>query len=386
MRIAVIGSKGLPPHQGGIEHHCAEVYSRLAKKGHLVDLFGRSSYTGLSWRDRFAYQGIRVMSMPGSGLRGVDALTSSAMSAALSSLLVYDVVHFHALGPSLWTWLPRLAGSAKVVVTCHGLDWQRSKWGKRSSYLIHLGEKAAVRFADHITVVSDDLQEYFDTVYDQRTTYIGNAPANYSDCDDTFSYGKSLGLNPQKYILFLGRLVPEKCPDLLIQAFNAAQMNDWKLVLAGGISDTSKFAKSLVHLAKNNPNILFPGELHGAKLSEIVRNAGLFTLPSNLEGQPLALLEAMREGIPIVASDIPVHQKILGSGDRGLLFSVNDLTSCATQLQWATENNLAMLDKAKLAQQYVNTNHNWDQVANDYLRVYEGLQESTYQPQHMTTA
>jgi glycosyltransferase involved in cell wall biosynthesis len=386
MRIAVIGSKGLPPQQGGIEHHCAEVYSRLVKKGHLVDLFGRSSYTNLSWRDPSAYQGIRVISMPGLSVRGFDALTSTAMSAVMSSLLVYDIVHFHALGPSLWSWLPKLAGSAKVVVTCHGLDWQRSKWGKSSSSIIKLGEKAAVRFANHITVVSDDLQDYFANVYSQNTTCIGNAPADYSDCDDTFSYGKSLGLNPKKYILFLGRLVPEKCPDLLIKAFHTAQLNGWKLVVAGGVSDTSKFAHSLVRLAGNNPNIIFPGALRGAKLTEIVRNAGLFTLPSNLEGQPLALLEAMREGIPVLASDISVHKKILGSGTRGLLFSANNLDSCITQLQWATQNNLAMLNQAKLAQQYVSINHSWDQVAKDYLQIYKELQSISYQAHQMTTA
>jgi glycosyltransferase involved in cell wall biosynthesis len=145
MKIAVIGSKGLPPKQGGIEHHCAEIYPRMVAQGHLVDLFARSSYTNSSWRDREEFDGVRVVSFSGSGLRGIDALVSSSLGAAAASLLRYDIVHFHALGPSLWTCLPRLSSSAKVIVTCHGLDWQRDKWGKFSSYLIRLGEQTAVR-------------------------------------------------------------------------------------------------------------------------------------------------------------------------------------------------------------------------------------------------
>ena len=157
MKIAVIGAKGLPPKQGGIEHYCAEVYPRIVEQGHSVDLYARSSYTECSWQDRYDYQGVQVISLPGLSLRGVDAFTTSALGAVAASATKYDIIHFHALGPSLFTCLPRLVNTAKVVVTCQGLDWQRAKWGSFSTRVIQLGEKAAVRFAHELMVVSDAL-------------------------------------------------------------------------------------------------------------------------------------------------------------------------------------------------------------------------------------
>ena len=335
MKIAVIGSKGLPPHEGGIEHHCAEIYPRVATKGHLVDLFGRSSYTGLSWRDLSEFQGVRIISLPGSSLNGVDALINSAISAVVASFKRYDIVHFHALGPSLWIWLPHLLTKSKIIVTCHGLDWQRSKWGKFSSLLIRLGEKAVVRFADSIIVVSEDLQRYFWQTYARETIYIGNAPASYAASESSFPYGTSLGLDRSRYILFLGRLVPEKCPDLLIRAFRQLQLEGWKLAIVGGTADNSAFTRDLIRLAAGRPDIVFTGELQGQQLAEIVRNAGIFILPSTVEGQSLALLEAMRERVPVIASNLPVHQMTIGQ-DRGLLFRTNDLASCMSTIEWGS--------------------------------------------------
>jgi glycosyltransferase involved in cell wall biosynthesis len=173
MKIAVIGVKGLPPKQGGIEHYCAEVYPRMVAQGHSVDLFARSSYTDCSWLDRHDFQGVRVISLPSLPLRGLDAFFSSAFGAIASSGTRYDIVHFHALGPSLFTWLPKIASSAKVVVTCQGLDWQRAKWGSTSTRMIRMGEQAAVRFADGITVVSKTSNPTFQTpMAGRRCTFL----------------------------------------------------------------------------------------------------------------------------------------------------------------------------------------------------------------------
>ncbi|HBK62432.1 MAG TPA: glycoside hydrolase, partial [Cyanobacteria bacterium UBA11166] len=161
MKIAVIGAKGLPAKQGGIEHHCEELYSRMVKQGHEVDLFARSSYTNSLSLQTDNIDGVRTISLPCLNVKGMDALLSSALGAIASLGTRYDIVHFHALGPSLFTWLPKIASTAKVVVTCHGLDWQRCKWSKASSQLIYMGEKAAVRWADKMIVVSEDLRAYF---------------------------------------------------------------------------------------------------------------------------------------------------------------------------------------------------------------------------------
>jgi glycosyltransferase involved in cell wall biosynthesis len=372
MRIAVIGAKGLPPRQGGIEHYCAEVFPRLVEKGHSVDLFAQSSYTGFSWFDRYPFNGVNVKTLPSFGVNGIDTLFTSAVASLLTVRPCYDVVHFHALGPGLFSILPRLATNSKVVVTCHGLDWQREKWGRQSGRLIRLGEKVSVRFAHEITVVSADLQNYFTKTYGRSTTFIPNAPADYAESDPTFSYVRSLGAEPGKYIVFLGRLVPEKCPDLLIQAFQAIQSKDWKLILVGGHAAADLFSSKLYRLAATNRNIIFAGELRGARLAEVMRGAGLFTLPSNLEGSPLALLEAMRENIPVIASDIEPHQELIQT-DKGLLFKRGNLLALQDCLNWALCHASQMNTMAERAQKEILLNYNWDRVAAETLRLYESF-------------
>lgn len=377
MKIAVIGAKGLPPKQGGIEHYCAEVYPRMVARGHSVDLFARSSYTDLPSYHKHDFQGVRVISLPCMGLKGkgIDAFTSSALGAISAIGTDYDVIHFHALGPALFSLLPKIASSAKVVVTCQGLDWQRAKWGNLSSRLIRLGESTAARHADGIVVVSEELRSYFLRTYDRQTVYIPNAPAGYPESDSNFSYGSSLGLNQGRYLLFLGRLVPEKRPDLLIEAFQALKPAGWKLVFAGGVSDTKSYVSKLLDAISKDSDVVFAGELRGSRLAEIVRGAGLFVLPSDVEGLPLAMLEAMREGVPVLASNIPPHQQLVGE-KRGVLFEAGDLNSCVQQLDWAIHHSQEMRVMAGKAQEYVKLNYSWDRITTDNIRLYEALSKS----------
>ncbi len=374
MRIAVIGAKGLPPLQGGIEHYCAELYPRMVTQGCSVDLFARASYTETKLGKRYDYNGVNVIPLPGLKMRGIDALVTSALGAVASSTSHYDIIHFHALGPSLFTCLPRIASNSKIVVTCQGLDWQRAKWGSFSSGLIQLGEQAAVKFAHGIIVVSDALQTYFQRTYGRQTVYIPNAPASYADSDSQFNYGKELGLEKGRYILFLGRMVPEKRPDLLIEAFSKLQQMGWKLVLAGGVSDTKTYTAEILNKISNNPNIVFAGELRGVRLAEIVRGAGLFALPSDLEGLPLAMLEAMREGIPVVASDIAPHQQLVAG--RGILFEAGNVDSCLQSLQWSIQNPQECAKMAKNAQIYLQNNYSWERITSDTMRLYTKLLNS----------
>jgi glycosyltransferase involved in cell wall biosynthesis len=372
MRIAVIGAKGLPPSQGGIEHYCAEVFPRIVEKGHSVDLFSQSAYTGFPWRRCYKFQGVNVVTLPSLGISGVDTFLASALASMLTARSQYDVVHFHALGPSLFSVLPRLVTSSKVVVTCHGLDWQREKWGKFSSQLIRLGEKTAVRCAHEMTVVSSELQTYFTKTYARSTTFIPNAPADYVDSDPAFPFVRSLGVEPGKYIVFVGRLVPEKCPDLLIQTFQDLQAKNWKLVLVGGNAGNEAFASKLYRLAATNPNIIFTGELRGSFLAEIMRGAGLFILPSNLEGSPLALLEAMRERVPVIASNIEPHRVLIQS-DKGLLFSKGEHAALRESLRWALSHPSEMNQMAERARKEILKHYSWHRVAAEVLQIYESL-------------
>jgi len=369
VKIAVIGAKGLPAKQGGIEHYCQELYPRLAKRGHSVDLFARCSYTGSPRLHRYMVRGVRVISLPSLRHGARDALFNSALAAIAAGGTRYDVVHFHALGPSLMSWLPKIVSGTKVVVTCHGLDWRRAKWDKFSSYMLRLGERVAVQCADGLIVVSEELNSYFIKTYGRETICIPNGPAGFSESDPSFSYGTSLGLKQQHYILFLGRLVPEKCPDLLIQAFKSLKPQGWKLVLIGGSSHTQKFTSLLNDMAAESSDVVFTGELHGASLAELLRGAGLFVLPSELEGLPLAMIEAMQEGIPVLASNIPPHQQLIGES-RGLLFQTGDVDSCIRCLDWAIRHPQEMSTMASNAQKHVQGHYNWDHIATATLNLY----------------
>lgn len=370
MKIAVIGAKGIPARQGGIERHCQELYSRMVEQGHQVDLYARSSYTRSLFHN--TVQGVRVISMPSLSLRGVDALSCSLLGT-LSTLSgfrerPYDIVHFHALGPSLFCGLSR-ADNLRVVVTCHGLDWARAKWGKSSRWLLQQGERTAMKFANDVIVVSEELQTYFQNTYSKATTYIPNAPASYPDSDPEFQFGRSLNLQPKRYVLFLGRLVPEKRLDLLLEAFTGLQQPDWKLVIVGGDSDSERYAQPLKHHYSHD-QIIFTGELSGSRLAEIVRGASLLVLPSDLEGMPLVLLEAMNEGVPVLASDLGVHRRLISNG-RGLLFEAGKTAACREQLGWAMSHPTALTAMAEAAHHYVKSGYNWDHVVQQTLSVYE---------------
>jgi glycosyltransferase involved in cell wall biosynthesis len=367
MKIAVIGAKGLPPQEGGIEHHCAEIYPRMVAQGHSVDLFARSFYAKIPAFTEHYFKGVRVISLPCPKVGGSDVIISSALGAMLT-FGDYDIVHFHALGPSLFSWLTRMISPAKIVVTCHGLDWKRAKWGKIARFSIKLGEKIAVSCAHEMVVVSTELQSYFIHNYSRDSAYIPNAPASYLASDSKFTWTVSLGLEPGRYMVFLGRLVPEKCPDLLIKAFQLLQQSGWKLVLVGG-DDCPIFKAQLLNLADNNPNIIFTGQILGTRLAEIVRGSGLFVLPSDIEGLPMAMLEAMAEGIPILASDILPHRQLIGQ-NRGVLFRKGDINSCIDKLDWAINNTKEIQTFAEEAKSYVIANYNWEQITSKFIDLY----------------
>ncbi len=370
-KVAVIGVKGLPAQQGGIERYCQQVYPRIVQQDYQVDLYARSSYTNSSHYISYI-QGVKVISLPSLPIKGGDALLNSLLAMIIAIFGNYDIIHIHALGPSLWCWLGKLLTNAKIIVTCHGLDWQRAKWGKLSSRVIRLGEKIAVICADDIIVVSQFLRQYFYKTYGQSSHYIPTAPSPYITDEFPDNYLESLSLEPKKYILFLGRLVPEKRPDLLIQAFQRLQPQGWKLVLAGGHSDTQDYYFQLQQAPNKNPNIYFTGEIQGGLLSAMMRNAGFFVLPSDLEGLPLVLLEAMQEGIPVVASNIAPHRQLIAN-NRGLLFKKGNLNSCVNCLEMALNSPQKLQELSNNAQNYVQQNHNWHDIVSQHLSIYESI-------------
>lgn len=370
LRIAVLGHKTIPSRQGGIEIVVEELTVRMARMGHKITVYNRSGHhvSGKEFDGKKLkeYKGIRMKYVPTINCKGFAAMTSSFFSAVAAAFGKYDVVHFHAEGPCAMLWLPKLFGK-RCVATVHGLDHRRAKWGKLASDYIMLGEKCAVRFADEIIVLSKGVQNYFKETYGRETKFIPNG-VNRPVTKEPELIRKKFGLKKDNYILFLGRLVPEKGITYLIEAFKKVE-TEKKLVIAGGSSDTDQFANQLKDLAKDDDRIIFTGFVQGQLLDELYSNAYIYTLPSDLEGMPLSLLEAMSYGNCCLVSDIEECASVVE--DKALLFKKGDVEDLQNKLQEVCDDS-AMVQKYKdEAADYICGKYNWDEVVRRTLELYE---------------
>ena len=265
-------------------------------------------------------------------------------------------------------WLPKLLGK-RCVATIHGLDHQRGKWGKLASAYIMLGEKCAVRFADEIIVLSRNVQKYFLERYGRETKYIPNG-VNRPERREVREIKEKYGLQKQEYILFLGRIVPEKGVHLLIEAFRKLR-TDKKLVIAGSASDSKEYYDSVRRAAEGDERILFTGFVQGRVLEELYSNAWLYVLPSELEGMPLSLLEAMSYGCCCLVSDIPECREVVG--ERAMLFRRGD----AGEIEERLTELLADEEKAgayRVGAMDVCREYSWDRTAKETLELYGGVE------------
>ena len=285
LKIAMFGHKRWS-REGGVEIVVKELCTRMAQKGCEVTCYNRSGHhvSGAEYDgvDETEYKGITQKYVPTIEKKGLAAVSSSFFAALCSTFGKYDVVHIHAEGPAFFSWLPKMLGK-RVVVTIHGIDWKREKWQSGfGSKFIRQGEKNAVKYADEIIVLSKGVQEYFKETYGRETHFIPNG-VNRPQIREASLITDKFGLKKDSYILFLGRLVPEKGIRYLVEAFKNVK-TDKKLVIAGGSSDTDSFMEELKDLAKGDDQILFTGFVQGAMLDELYSNAYIYTLPSDLEG------------------------------------------------------------------------------------------------------
>lgn len=321
LAVSMFGQKRLS-REGGIEIVVKELCTRMVRNGCTVTCYNRSGHhvSGAKYDNKTEYEGICQKYVPTIEKKGLAAVSSSFFAAFYSAFGKYDVVHIHAEGPAFFAWLPKLFGK-NVVVTIHGIDWQREKWKSGfGSKFIRQGEKNAVKYADEIIVLSKGVQDYFKNTYDRDTWFIPNG-VNRPEIRKAELITEKFGLTENSYILFLGRLVPEKGIRYLVEAFKNV-CTDKKLVIAGGSSDTDSFMKELQESAKGDDRIIFTGFVQGKILDELYSNAYIYTLPSDLEGMPLSLLEAMSYGNCCLVSDIPECTEVVE--DKALIFKKSD--------------------------------------------------------------
>ena len=366
----MMGHKRIPSREGGIEIVVEELCTRMVQAGHSVTCYNRSGHhvSGAEYdvQAQKEYKGIRVKTVPAIEKKGLAAVSSSFFAALCCAFGKYDVVHIHAEGPAFFCWLPKLFGK-RVIVTVHGLDWQREKWKSGfGSKFIHQGERNAVKYADEIIVLSAGVQKYFLDTYGRKTRFIPNGVNAPALCPAE-QITKRWGLEKDSYILYLGRIVPEKGEKYLIEAYKGVE-TDKKLVIAGGSSDTDDFLNQLRELAKGDDRILFTGFVQGQVLRELYSNAYLYTLPSDLEGMPLSLLEAMSYGNCCLVSDIPECAEVVE--DKAVLFGKSSVDDLREKLQMLCEQPEIVKEYRGGAREYVLNKYGWGDVVEKTLELY----------------
>jgi len=358
LRVAFIGGRGVISKYSGIETYYEEVGKRLASAGHRVTVYCRGYFTPPGKE----YNGMNVVRLPTIRSKHLETVVHTFLSTLHVLTQPCDVVHYHALGPALFSFIPRLAGK-KTVVTVQGLDWQRKKWGRIAAAVLRLGERAAVSLPTQTMVVSKELQNYYRARYGVETCYVPNGGMLRERRlpEKIFDWG----LLPGKYVLFLGRFSPEKSCHLLVEAFETLN-TDVKLVLAGASSYCDDYSRRLKAHASEQIKIL--DWVSGDALDELLTNAMIFVLPSDLEGLSLALLDAMGAGLCVLTSDVAENREAVA--EAGFTFRRGDAADLAERLRFLIANPSLREAAGQAAERRIREHYQWSMIAAEIERVY----------------
>jgi glycosyltransferase involved in cell wall biosynthesis len=358
LRVAFIGGRGVISKYSGIESYYEEVGKRLAAMGYEVTVYCRNHFTpNLS-----EHNGMKLVRLPTLRSKHLETVIHTLLSTSHALTRRYDLVHYHALGPALFSFLPRLRG-VKTAVTVQGLDWQRRKWGRLASAVLRLGEKASVHFPNGTMVVSRALQTRYHEQHGVEAFYVPNGGALRERKEPHAIL--QWGLQPAGYVLYLGRFSPEKGCHLLVEAFEQIETNA-KLVMAGGSTYCDEYSRELRTHASDR--ILMLEWVSGDALDELITNAMVFVLPSDLEGLSLALLDAMGAGLCVLTSDVPENREVVDGA--GFTFERGNAADLADRLRFLIANPSVREAAGRSARKRIEDHYQWQKIAEDIESVY----------------
>lgn len=358
----MIGQKGIPATWGGVERHVEELSARLARRGHEVTVFVRPSYTGASG----VYRGVCLRRLPSVPTKHLDAITHSAACTAAALFERYDILHYHAVGPTLVSLIPRLLG-ARIVATVHGMDWRRAKWGRAARLVLRCGALVAARVPSRTIVVSEDLRQYM-ARQGRRAILVPNGVADIEA--RPLDSLRHFGLDKRKYVLWMGRFTPEKRVEDIVCAFRRTKL-DARLLLAGEAPAKNDYVRSVRRAASGDRRIVFAGGLYGGEKAEALTNAALAVVCSELEGMPISALEAMKAGLCVIASDIRPMREIIEPGRTGILYPLGDADALGRAIEHAFADPKATAALGAAAREAVGRRYDWDAIAEQTEKVYE---------------
>ncbi|MDO9509734.1 MAG: glycosyltransferase family 4 protein [Candidatus Magasanikbacteria bacterium] len=372
MKIAMIGQKGVPAVFGGIEKHVEELGAQLAKK-HEVLAYARNWYTPKNITE---YKGMKIIHCGTLHTKHLDAIVHTFISTLDAIFLKkVDVIHYHGVGPSLLSFIPRiLSPKTKVISTFHCIDRYHQKWNWFARTMLALGEKAACTFAHQTIAVSKTIQNYALNEYKCYTVYNPNGVMKVGENVGNTTL-KEFGLEKDKYLVMISRLVAHKGAHYLIKAFKNAKaknpqiLKDYKLAIVGGSAFTDKYVNYLHRLADNDKDIVFTGNQSGKKLVELYANAKMLIHPSENEGLPITVLQAMSHRLPVLVSDIPEHQEVVT--DSQFWFTNASILSLTNKIVGLLKNPTLLETAGKKNKQTAERNYAWEDIAKKTENIYQ---------------
>ncbi len=362
MKIVVTGTRGIPDIQGGVETHCENLYPRLAAMGHDVTVIRRSCYINDSNRVS-EYKGVKLVDVYAPRKKSFEAILHTALAVIKARMMNPDILHIHAVGPSLMAPFARMLG-LKVVMTNHGPDYDRQKWGKLAKSILRAGEKWGTGWSNGVIVISSVISRILKDNYGREDVNLIYNGVDKPEKSTSTDFLDSMGIIPHKYILALGRFVKEKGFHDLIDAYSRLKRKDFQLVIAGDADHPDPYSTELKRKAAE-AGVILTGFIKGEKLNQLLSNAALFVLPSYHEGLPIALLEAMSYDLDVIVSDIPANK--LAELNRDDFFKAGDIEALIEAIERKIESSHP--------RKYDLSAYNWEHIARQTENVYKSVLE-----------
>ena len=362
LKIIVTGTRGFPNVQGGVEAHCEHLYPILVKKGCDVTVITRKTYVDPALKE---YKGVKLVPVRNPRKKSLEAIIHTFLAVLKAKSMGCDILHIHAIGPALLVPFARMLG-LKVVMTNHGPDYDRQKWGGFAKGMLRLGEYCGSKWANKVISISKPIADNLRLKYRCAAEIIPNGVA-VPEIAETDEALERFGLQKNKYILAVGRFVPEEGFHDLVKSWELGVGSGWKLVIVGDADHEDEYSKGLRAKSKGLANVILTGRLTGRPLQELYSHAGLFILPSYHEGLPIVLLEAMSYGLSCIVSDIPANREVDLNDDR--YFKPGEIEGMAAKIREFSRKEMNAKEREKQIE-YIRENFDWVKIAERTLEVY----------------
>lgn len=365
VRIALLGTRGIPANYGGFETFYENLGPRLSERGHDVTVYNRPHVVG--HRELKSYRGVRLVHLRSIATKHLDTITHTALSVLHALPARYDVVYVCGVGNTPLAWVPRITG-AKVFLNVDSADWRRSKWGAIPRAYLRAMERFSAKSANTVIVDNATIGQRYRADYGIEAVFVPYG-ANVLRNEGTETLDR-FSLEPYRYVLWVGRLEPETRVEELIAAFGKAGLDGFKLVIVGDAPFAASYRDRLDAIA--TPEVLFAGRQHGEAYQQLSCHAFAYVQTSPTSGTSPALLDQMGVGGAVIARGTPANTEVVGSA--GLTYPVDDpIDGLAAALARLAGSPDLVVTLRQAAVRRVQEQYSWDHITDVYEALFMSL-------------